>query len=113
MAAHSWEDGIGWWSLGYCSETEIAKGGEAMTKLQWEKSLELEGMLYFLSYKRRLTQRKARLFMCACCRRIWRLFWHETSHRVVELSEQFADGLATQGELYVAAREAERYPYPF
>jgi hypothetical protein len=50
-------------------------------------------MLEFL--RGNASNRKLRLFACACCRRIWHLLTNERYRLAVELSEQAADGLIT------------------
>jgi hypothetical protein len=60
-------------------------------------------MLSFLRDK--VSQRKIRLFVCACCRRIWHLLPDERSRRTVEIVERFAEGLANK-EALEAARVA-------
>jgi hypothetical protein len=68
-----------------------------MTEQEWLNSANPEPMLDFLRGKG--SQRKARLFTCACCRRIWHLLTDERSRRAVELSEQYADGEVSVPEL--------------
>jgi hypothetical protein len=50
--------------------------------------------------------RKLRLYACACCRQIWDILPDGGSRRVVELSEQFADGLVDRRALREAAEWA-------
>lgn len=38
------------------------------------------------------SKRRARLFACACCRRVWHLIQSEAARRIVELAEVYADG---------------------
>src|SRR3954463_10987056 len=80
-----------------------------MTEAEWLACEDPRRMLSFLYYQG-VSQRRLRLFTCACARRVW---WHlladERSRRAVEVGEQFADGEASAealGAAHQAAREA-------
>jgi hypothetical protein len=60
-----------------------------MTEEEWLACDDPIEMLEFL--RGRATDRKLRLFGCACCRRLWPLL-DDRSRRAVEVSEQHADG---------------------
>jgi hypothetical protein len=91
-----------------------------MTEQEWLHCAEPDVMLtYLLSRAREWperilfwwrspSERKWRLFACACCRRIWPCFEDERSRKAVEVSEKYADGLARRGELSKARKAAER-----
>jgi hypothetical protein len=66
------------------------------TEREWLASKDPQPMLYFLRNKG--SDRKLRLFACACSRRIWELFEDPRCFRAIEVAEQFADGLATNAE---------------
>jgi hypothetical protein len=52
------------------------------------------------------SDRKLRLFACACVREIWPLLTGRHGRHLVGVAERFADGKATTGEMF-AARNAE------
>src|SRR5438093_417452 len=67
-----------------------------MTEAKWLTCADPHSMLEFLRTGSRVSDRKLRLFGCACVRRIWHLLTDEQSRRAVEMSEGFADGLVSE-----------------
>lgn len=80
-----------------------------LTEAEWLSSRAPRAML--ASLEGRVSERKLRLFACACCRAVWHLFTDERERRAVEVGERFADGQATKAELAEAAREVNLYSY--
>jgi hypothetical protein len=77
-----------------------------MTEAEWLGCDDPDRMLQFLQGK--ASERKLRLFACACVRRVWGLLAEERSRKGVEVSERYADGLAGAGELLEAAISARK-----
>ncbi len=71
-----------------------------MTEAEWLNSANYEGMLGAMGT--RISRRKARLFGCACCRRVWHQMHNPRSRRAVEYAEQYADGSIEKQELSAA-----------
>lgn len=82
-----------------------------MTEKEW---LDCTGpMLDFVRGK--ASERKSRLFACACCRRVWKQLWSgSVGHEGVLTAERYADGKASAEELSNCQRlvqeQLELYP---
>jgi hypothetical protein len=81
--------------------------GGPMTEAEWLAANEPTPMLEFLREK--ASNRKLRLFACACCRlpTVWPLLMDNRSRRAVEIAESFADA-PQAGALYEASALAHR-----
>jgi hypothetical protein len=85
-----------------------------MTESEWNNSTNPAAMLKWLrlgnvaadddyppNYSHcpiRVSDRKLRLFACACCRQVWHLLTDPRSRKAVEVADRFADGMATEKE---------------
>ncbi len=85
-------------------------GKITMTEADWLSCADPARMLKFLTG--RVSDRKSRLFACACVRRLWPLLHDEASRRAVANAEQYADGLADRQALDEAREEAARAQAP-
>ena len=65
--------------------------GKPMTPKQWAKSTNPQTMLKCLG--KRVSDRKLRLFACACCRRVWHIAKSQKLKQALPLVEGFADGI--------------------
>jgi hypothetical protein len=80
-----------------------------MTEAEWLACIDPQPMLLFLSDRGMLTDRRARLFAGACCRRIWAYFPDSCLWETVDLSDRLADGAATEEAFQAGARRAREY----
>jgi hypothetical protein len=78
-----------------------------MTEAEWLASKVGFQMLEFLG---KASERKLRLFSCACVRRQWALV-PPIEQPAVEVAERFADGLATKKELTEARTRCLQQPH--
>jgi hypothetical protein len=77
-----------------------------VTEADWLACADPDKMLCFL--QGRASDRKLRLFACACCRHTWHLLVDERSRQAVESAERLADGRANAGEVARAGAQARR-----
>jgi hypothetical protein len=83
----------------------LSSAEPSMLEKDWCKCAQPDAMLRFLQGKS--SDRKFRLFICACCRLIWNLVPDSRSRRAVETAERLADGLADETECSMAYQAAE------
>jgi hypothetical protein len=79
---------------------------ELLTEQEWDSWADPTEMLKHLEVTGRASNRKLRLFACACCRRIWVALPSEASRRAVEASESYADRQVKSGVRRQAEQEA-------
>src|SRR4051794_1123559 len=77
-----------------------------MTEVEWISCDNPKPLLLFLSG--RTTDRKFRLFACACCHRIWTRISQAGCRDAVAVAELFSEGQCGRAELNAAWREASR-----
>lgn len=73
-----------------------------MTEDEWLQATDPQPMLDFLQKEGKLSQRKLRLFGCACVRRVWHLLNDQKTRKAVEAAEKYADGLVDETVLKAA-----------
>jgi hypothetical protein len=71
----------------------------------WQACTDPTPMLDSLRTSGTASDRKLRLFLVACCRRVWPLLADQRSRQAVAVAERFAEGIATE-EDRLAARDA-------
>jgi hypothetical protein len=78
-----------------------------MDEAEWLACEDPEALLLFLA-DTGASDRKARLFGCACVRRVWGDLADERLRQAALVAERFADGLATARQLEAARKKAAR-----
>ncbi len=68
-----------------------------MNEVEWMAGCDPVAMLAHLGSH--ASDRKLRLFACACARRYWSLLRYRPPREAIEVSERFAQGCATDAEL--------------
>jgi hypothetical protein len=84
---------------------DLLGGGKLMTEMDWLERTDPKGMLAFV--RGRCSERKQRLFVCACARRVWRHIPDERSRRAIEVAEELAEGTASTWQV-ITARQGAR-----
>lgn len=77
-----------------------------MTEAEWRSSNNIGAMISYL--RKNASERKQRLYACACCRLVWNSLPCDASRLAVEGSERFADHEIPQQEFEALAIEASR-----
>jgi hypothetical protein len=80
-----------------------------MTQAEWLACAHAGPMLEFL--RSRASDRKLRLFACACARSVWRLLRDERSKDMVRVAERYADGEASWEVLFEAMMRNDSAPW--
>ena len=77
-----------------------------MTESEWLTATDSEPMLQFVRGK--VSDRKLRLFACACCRGLYPLIPDRYSRKTIAVAERFADGEVSADKLRFAWESARR-----
>lgn len=75
-----------------------------MDEARWLNDTDPTPMFEYLRAK--ASDRKLRLFACACARGVWDLLEDERARQAVEAGERYADGLITAVQLASASERA-------
>jgi hypothetical protein len=76
-----------------------------MNEVEWLTGQDPQAMLSYLGGK--VSERRLRLFACACCRRFWPQLRDARARQAVEVSERYAEGQANDVDLAEARERAQ------
>jgi hypothetical protein len=79
-----------------------------MTESDWLRAHEPQAMLEWLRTSAKPSDRRLRLFACACVRRVWHLLTDERSRKAVEAAERYADDDSQDNALSRARGDARK-----
>jgi hypothetical protein len=85
---------------------KLKPGDTMITEAEWLACTEPQPMLVFLGGK--ASDRKLRLFACACVRRVWSLLYDKHSRKALTIAERYADGEVSAEKLHFAWGDARR-----
>lgn len=81
---------------------------KTLSEAEWLSAADPQPLLEALRAAGGVSERKLRLWACACVRRVWQYLGDPRTRRAVEVVEAFADGQLGIEELLIAAKEADR-----
>lgn len=79
-----------------------------MTEVEWLEYADTPMDMLDVIPESMKSERKWRLFLCACCRHVWHLLSDERSRNAVVVAERLADGAATAEEARAAEIEVRQ-----
>jgi hypothetical protein len=79
-----------------------------MTPEEWDRYANPTPMLAFLQSRGGMSDRKLRLFACACCRRVWQLLPDDANRDLVAAVEDRLDGTRDDAKLWDAIVASSR-----
>jgi hypothetical protein len=115
LAARGVLPGVSHWTATSCGHTleRLARKAQLevrhVTEDEWLAASDPHSMLGFLHD--RTSERKQRLFACACVRRLGIVAGQDRLH-LLRVNEEFADGLADRNKLEAALAPVRRLPKP-